>query len=742
MDFGEAGSEKIVRTTASFDCGGRCPLRLHVKDNVILRVEGDDTAGPDEQLRTCLRCRAYRQYVHHPKRILYPLKRVGTKGKGEFKRISWDEAYDTIIKKLKATIETHGPSSVFLSEGGGYLGALHSGARAFARLLNHLGGYSTHYGNVSSEGAVHATLTHYGSVMVGHSREDMMNSKLIIIWGWDPARMISGTNTMYHLIRAKENGARVISIDPRYSDTAVVVADEWIPIRPGTDAAVMIAMAYVMIQENLHDQTFLDKYTIGFDKFRDYVLGKEDGIAKTPDWAEKISDVPATIIERLARQYAAIKPACLMDCQGPARSAIGEQYNRCAMTLTNMTGNTGRSGGSAAGGLMGIPIGHLFFGPGIPAGKNPVEAGGPSIRGTINLNMRLVKRVHTNKMHDAMLKGRAGGYPFDIKFVFNIASNFLNQLGNSNKSAEAYSKLDFMVVNELFMTPTARYADIILPVTTAAERNDTIRPWPSGPYYAFINKAIEPLGESKSDLDIASELAERLGIQDFRNKSDDEYLRMFIEQNPETGKEIPDYETFKREAVHRVRLKEPIVAFKAQIEDPENHPFETPSGKIEIFSQRLADINDPEKVPPIPKYRRVREDRFDPLIKKYPLQLITPHPRIRDHSSMQLVEWLREVEPHRAWINPADAEPRGIKDGEEVFIFNDRGKIAIQAWVTKRIVPGAIAVTEGAWYSPDNEGIDRGGCANTLTADDYSPGGASALNNSLVEVTRAQAGGK
>lgn len=737
MGVNQLSSKKIVRATAAFDCGGRCPLRLHVKDNVIVRVEGDDTAGPDEQLRACLRCRAYRLYVHHPERILYPLKRVGPKGNGEFERISWDEAYDTIIAKLKATIETHGSSSVFLNTGGGYLGALHSGGSAFARLLNHLGGYSTHYGNLSSEGSVYAVLAHYGSVMVGHSREDMMNSRLIILWGWDPARMISGTNTMYHLIRAKENGARVISIDPRYSDTAAVVADEWIPIKPGTDTALMIAMAYVMIKESLQDQAFLDKFTIGFDKFRNYVLGDEDGVAKTPAWAEEISGVPADTIERLAHEYATTKPACLMDCQGPARSAIGEQYNRCAMTLTNMTGNTGRNGGSAAGGLMGVPIGHMFFGPGIPAGKNPVEAGGPSIRGTLDLDLRLVKRVHTNKMHEAMLKGKSGGYPFDIKFVFNIACNHVNQLGDSNKAAAALKSLDFMVVNELFMTPTARYADIILPVTTPAERNDTTRPWPSGPYYAFINKAIEPLGESKSDFEIAAGLAERLGIKDFKPMSDDKYLRMFIEKNPETDKEIPDYETFKREGIHRVKLKEPIVAFKAQIEDPENNPFPTPSGKIEIFSQRLADLNDPERVPPIPKYRRVIEDRFDPLAKRYPLQLISPHPRTRAHSTMQLVEWLQEVEPHRAWINPVDAEPRGIEDGDEIFVFNDRGKIAIKARVTKRIVIGAVAVTEGTWYNPDKDGIDRGGCANTLTTDDYSPGGASTLKNALVEVTKA-----
>ncbi len=728
---------KIVRTTSAFDCGGRCPLRLHVKDGVIVRVEGDDTAGPDEQLRACLRCRAYRKHIHHPDRLKYPMKRVGPKGSGEFERISWDEAYDTIIEKLMYVKENFGNRSIFLATGGGYLAPLHSGGAAMARLFNHLGGYSTSYGNVSSEGAVWACLTQYGSVMVGHSREDLMNSKLIILWGWDPARMISGTNTMYHLIKAKEAGAKVISINPRYSDTDAVVADQWIPIKPGTDTAMMVSMAYVMVTQNLHDQAFLDKYTVGFDKFKDYVLGIEDGVEKTPAWAEAITDVPAAVIEQLAREYATTKPAALMDCQGPARSAIGEQYNRCAATLCAMTGNVGRPGGSAAGGLMGIPVGHMFRASGIPAGKNPAEAGGPSVRGTLDLNLRLVKRVHINKMHDAFLKGKKGGYPFDVKFLWSTTNNHLNQLGDANKAARAYASLYFMVVPELFMTPTARYADIVLPVTSPAERNDLTRPWPSGPYYTCINQAIEPIGECKSDLDIATDLAERLGIKDFRPYTDEEYLRMFVEKNPETGPQIKDYEKFRREGVHRVKLPEPIVAFKKEIEDPENHPFPTPSGKIEIFSQRAADIGDPERVPPIPKYRRTKEDRFDPLIEKYPLQLISPHPKTRDHSSLYLVDWLQEVEPHRAWINPVDARARGIEDGDEIYVFNDRGKIAITAWVTERIIPGVISISEGTWYNPDEQGVDRGGCVNTLTSDDYSPGGAATLKTALVQAVKA-----
>jgi anaerobic dimethyl sulfoxide reductase subunit A len=726
---------RTVRTTSTYDCGGRCPIRLYVKGNRILRVEGDDAPEP-EQLRACLRCRAYRQYVHHPQRLLYPQKRIGKRGEGRFARISWDEAYDLFIAELDRIKETYGNEAILLATGGGYLASLHHGGAAAARLLNQYGGYTTHYGNISSEGAVWASLTQYGSVMVGHSREDMLNSRLIILWGWDPARMISGTNTMYHLIRAKEAGARVIAIDPRYHDTAATVADEWIPVYPGTDTAVMVAMANVMVKEGLHDQSFLDTYTVGFDSFRAYLLGADDGVDKGPEWAAPISGVPPHVIEGLAREYATTRPAALMDCQGPARSAMGEQYNRCAATLCAMTGNVGRPGGSAGGGLMGIPVGHMFRASAIPAGKNPQEQGGPKVKGTLDIRLRVKKRVHINTLWDAIIEGKRGGYPADIRMIWSMCNNYVNQIGNSNKAHRALERPDFIVVNELFPTATARYADLLLPVTSAAERNDFTRPWPSGPYFTCVNQAIDPVGECKSDLTIASELAERLGIADFNPRSEEEWLRILFDNNPEYTAHIDDYEAFRRRGLHRVELPEPIIAFRDQIDDIEKNPFPTPSGKIEIFSQRVADLENPA-CPAIPKYMRTEEDRFDPLRSRYPLQLLTPHPRNRVHSELYLVPWLSEVEEHRVWINPGDAAERGIEDGREVLVFNDRGTISLPAFLTQRIMPGVVAVFEGAWYAPDETGVDRGACANTLTRDAYSAGGASVLNTTLVEVKTA-----
>jgi len=726
--------ETIVRCTSAIDCGGRCPLRIHVKDGVITRIEGDDFEDPEKQLRACLRGRAYRHWIYHPDRLKYPLKRVGERGEGKFERTTWDEAMETIVRELKRIKETYGNRSLFFS-GGGHLGALHT-IGPLARALSMFGGYTTEYGNISSEGPVWAVMTSYGDVMVGNSRDDLVNSRLIIMWGWDPVRMISGTDCVYSIMKAKEAGIRIVSIDPRLTHSGATYADEWIPIIPGTDTAMMVSMAYVIIKENLHDQAFLDKYTIGFDKFKDYVLGIEDGIEKTPAWAEEITSVPAQTIERLAREYAATKPACLMDCQGPARSAMGEQYNRCAIALTVMTGNIGKPGGSACGGLMGIPFGHMFRSAGIPGIKNPAEAGGPSIRGTLDLNLRLVRRIHVNKVFDAFLKGTEGGYPVDIKMAWFAGGNIMTQRGNINKGDRALKSLEFIVSQDLFLTPTARYADIVLPVASFAEKNDLTRPWPSGPYFTFMNQVIERMGECKTDWEIGNLLAEKLGFEDFDNYTEDQWLRIFIEKNPEYAHYIKDYDEFKREGIYRIKVDEPYIAFRKQIEDPENNPFNTPSGKIEIFSQRAADLNDP-MCPPIPKYIPTWENRDDPLIEKYPLQLLSPHPRVRAHSTLQNVDWLEEAEPNVVWINPVDAETRGIRDGDEVYVFNDRGKLAIKVWVTKRIIPGVVSIYEGAWYKPDEEGIDRGGCVNVLTNDAYSPGGAAALKTALVQITKS-----
>lgn len=216
----------------------------------------------------------------------------------------------------------------------------------------------------------------------------------------------------------------------------------------------------------------------------------------------------------------------------------------------------------------------------------------------------------------------------------------------------------------------------------------------------------------------------------FNEKTEDEWLRELVK-----GTYVPDYDRFKKEAVYRPGFSEPRVAFKEEIEDPKGHPFPTPSGKIEIYSQRLADMNDPA-IPAIPEYIETWENRNDPLKAKYPLQLITTHFKRRTHSQFEQVPWLKELLPQALSIHPTDVIVRGIRDGDEVRVFNDRGDLVIPAKVTERILPGVVDLPQGAWYSPDESGIDRGGCANVLTRDIHSPGGASCFNTCLVQVER------
>ncbi|HEX78329.1 MAG TPA: molybdopterin-dependent oxidoreductase [Dehalococcoidia bacterium] len=341
-------------------------------------------------------------------------------------------------------------------------------------------------------------------------------------------------------------------------------------------------------------------------------------------------------------------------------------------------------------------------------------------------------RILSYKIWEAIIQGKAGGHPADIKMMWVLGSNPVNQMPDTNKCHQAFKKLEFVLVHEQYMSATAKFADILLPVNTWMEREDYAAPWLGAPYYAYANKAIDPLGESRSDLEICTELAARLGIQGFNDKTEEEWLRHLIAEMPD----IPDYDEFKRKGIHKVQLAEPFVAFKAQIEDPENNPFATPSGKIEIYSQTLADMNDP-KIPPIPKYFDAEENWNQPLARRYPLQFISTHFRRRVHAQYDNLPWLRRVEPQALWINPVDAQPRGIKDGDLVKVFNDRGVVMTPAWVTERIMPGVVHLAEGGNYHPDEQGIDRGGNPNVLTSSEPSPLGSNVDNSCLVEVQRA-----
>jgi len=750
METKKEQETEIIPIGCDHDCGGRCVLKAHVRDGVVVAVESDE--GEEPQLRACARGRAIRQMVYAPDRLKFPMRRTGARGEGKFERISWDEALDTVAGEMKRIKETYGPRAILYLRFAGMMGVIQR--KAVHRLLNMFGGCTSRWGDTSCEAATFSDELTYGDILTGHSRDDLLNSRLIIMWGWNPANTIHVTNTPFYLAKAREAGIKIVCIDPRFTDTVATYAHQWIPIRPTTDTAMLIAMAYVIIKENLQDQHFLDTYTVGFEKFRNYVLGVEDGVAKTPAWAEGITGVAEAVIVDLAREYASSKPAALLPGWAPGRADYGEQFHRAASTLAAMTGNIGVHGGNPAGtGLS--PVG-VMIGPRLPTGDNPAEKNNP-FPSKIDLTLRNQVRVPTPKIFDAIIRGKSGGYPADIKMIYSVCGNPLNQLLNINKGVEAFKKVEFVVVHEQFMTPTAKFADILLPVSTSVERNDLLRPWAAGPYYIYGNKAIDSLYESKTDFEICVELAPRLGISNYSDKTEDEWITDLIEHAEDMckystdldalgkgmvkyaaaiSKEIPDFKAFREKGHYKLPLKEPAIPFKEQIESPEENPFPTPSGKIEIYSQTLADLNNPE-LPPIPKYFEVREGFTDPLKKKYPLQLITNHYKTRAHSSLYNIPWLRELEPQRMWINPVDARARGISDGDEIRIFNDRGESVIPAKVTETIMPGVVFLGEGAWYSPDEKGIDRGGCPNVLTKDEYSAGGAFCCNTCLVQVVKA-----
>ena len=352
------------------------------------------------------------------------------------------------------------------------------------------------------------------------------------MWGWNPVTTEQGTNVPLYLTRAKEAGAKIICVDPRYTDSAATFADRWIPIRPGTDAAALIAMAYVILNENLQDKDFIESYTVGLDQFKDYVFGIEDGVAKTPEWAEAISAVPAATIADLARAYACNKPAALVTSIGPGRTAYGEQYHRAAAALEAITGNWQSQNWQSP------PTKVLKYNPQFSSPPNPVEIGAPPRQNALpyrGASVNSSARVNVSLFADAILKGKAGGYPNDYKMVWLSNTNYLNQLGEVNKTIKAFQKLDFILVTEQFMTSTAKFADIILPVCTFLERNDIMAPR-SGGVYGLLNKAIEPLGESKSQLEICKALALKLGLTDYGDQSDEEWVKHILTKISE---EIP-----------------------------------------------------------------------------------------------------------------------------------------------------------------------------------------------------------
>jgi anaerobic dimethyl sulfoxide reductase subunit A len=718
--------ETIVTSTCGHNCGGRCVVNAHVRDNTIVKISTDPRKWTPEMppLHACVRGFGQVERMNHPDRVLHPLRRKGPRGAGEWERISWDEALDETARQLTRVRETYGPAAVLDCSRSGNTAMLHNRAMV-QRLLYKSGGCTDLWSNLSAEAEVFGVRETFGQKAdyksAGREPIDYVNSRLIVMWGWSPGDGTFGTGTLQYLKRARDAGVRIVCVDPRRSKTSYELADEHIFIKPSTDTAALLAMAYVIVTENLHDQAFLDRYVQGFDEatlpasapkgasYRSYLLGLSDGLKKTPEWAAPLCGIPAGTIRRLAIEYATAKPAALHCGYAPGRTIHGEQFHRAAYSLAAITGNIGKSGGNSgvsngATGRSGIK--------GLPPGTNPAGA-----------------RVASSLLADVLERGRAGGYPADIKMIYAAFGNLFNQTPNVTKTIAAIQKLEFMVVHDHFITPTARYADIILPATTFWERNDMHTPWAGGGHYAiFMNKAVEPAGECRNDFDICADLAKRLGVTDFSDKNEEGWLR-------ELSKDaIDDFDAFRANGLARLPAPDDAVAFAREIREPEKYPFTTPSGKIEIYATRLAEDQNMCGLGPIPPIPTWIPDTPDPT---YPLQLCSPKSRARTHSIHGNQPVLERADKDDVWVHPADAKARGIVDGQKVRVFNDRGASILPARVTDRMMKGVVSIKDGAWFTPNADGADTHGCCNVLTGDRAAPSGASTYNSNFVEIAPA-----
>ena len=760
--------EDFLTSVCANNCGSTCILRPVVQEGRVMRVDTDNSVEDNWQegvfqVRACPRGRSMRRHMYAPNRLQYPLKRTGERGSGKFERISWEEALDTIANKLVECKTKYGNESICsLYASGVQVGALMR-RESFYRLMNLMGGFALGTSDYSSAQNQYGLKYLYGqSGYSGNPTSDIAHTKLAVFFGLNITETrMSGGGLQYEVLEAKRKGnTRVIVIDPRYTDTCVTIADEWIPIRPGTDAALASALAYVLITENMVDNDFVRTHVQGYDassmpegfapnlSYKDYIMGTgEDTTPKTPQWAAAITGIPATRIIQLAREIGGAKPCYITQGWGLQRQAAGEMNTMAVAALATLTGNIGLRGGNN-GDLDGYSPG---VSPRLPAGTNPVKARFPTF-----LWLRAVER---GKEMTALKDGIQGAdrFPANIKFIWNYAGNcMVNQHSDINETRRVLSdtsKCEMIVVMDTHMTASAQWADIVLPSASYLEQSDIV-----GPSYAMntdwlaFTTPVKPFFESRPVYDVCVDLAKRLGIEkEFtEGRSREDWLEYLYETNcrknmptlPETLAEARKVGLFMR-AKNRDALPVRFAEFR---NDPVANPLKTPSGKVELFSPALHTIGktwelEPvlgNRIPPSPQYVATWEGFEDKEGKaKFPLQMITSHYKGRTHSHYASVDWLLEVMPQVLWMNPLDAQKRGIEHNEVVKVFNGRGEVRIAVKVTPRIMPGVVTMPQGAWYKPDANGVDHGGCANTLTLYRPSPlAKGNPQHTNLVEVAK------
>ncbi len=656
----------------------------------------------------------------------------GKRGAEPFVPVDWDTAIALVSDELTRVKRDFGNTSIFAgSYGWSSAGRLHHAKSLLHRFMNGFGGSTVQVDTYSNAA---------GSVITPHVLGDSSaiggpgttfdsiaaNTKLVVSFGGMPLKNLqidpggTGEHASISSISALAGrGIEFVNISPLRNDLPDELKAEWLPAIPGTDTAIMMGLAHTLVSEGLHDAAFVERYTVGFDKFRRYLMGEDDGQPKDAAWAARISGIDAETIRKLARRMAGTR-TFITTTWSLQRADHGEQPIWMTVVLAAMLGQ------------IGLPGGGFGFGYGsmnrMGQGRSPVAAlNRPIGRSPINSYIP-VARISDLLLHPGMTidyNGKRITFP-DVKLVYWCGGNPFHHHQDINRLIKAWQRPETIVVHEIFWTPTARHADIVLPATTTLERNDIA----SSPdrYMFAMHQAIGPVGEARNDFDIFADLAGRLGFRDdfTEGRSEMEWLRHLYEivrqQAARHGIERPDFETFWETGYIADPVSTHYDYLSAYRADPVAKALKTPSGRIEIFSETVASFGY-DDCPGHPVWIEPAEWLGSPQAERK-LHLISNQPTLRlngqlDNGPASRASKIKGREP--VLINPQDAAERGIADGDVVRLFNERGACLAGAVVTEAMSRGVLQLQTGAWYDPDEPGrigtLDRHGNPNVLTLD-------------------------
>ena len=689
----------MLPTFCGKDCGGNaCPLIAEVEGERVFRVTNNPAGG--RYLKGCRRGFSLPAEQSAPDRLRTPLIRQGDRGSGRFRAASWEEALSLTAAKLAEIRSTFGPYSVLSMSSGGCTSAFHATGPLLGRFLALFGGSTTFTGSYSCGAANFVLPFVLGDdwTAAGFDAATMEYSRMIILWGANVLETRQGTGVDQRLGEAKRRGVQIVVIDPRHTPTARQMDAWWLPIRPGTDAALMLAVLYVLLAEDLADRPFIAAHSEGFDELAEYVLQPRSGHPYDPRWAAEVCGIPADTIIKFARAYACSKPAMLLPGFSIQRVQAGEETYRLAIALQVATGNFGVRGGSTGS------LNHRLPAPRV--GRLPVPKTDKNVS------------VPVARWPDAVIGGSREGFPSDIRAIYCAGSNYLNQGNDIGKNIQAFCKADFSVCHEIFLTPTARWCDVIFPAHHALEKEDIGIPW-LGNFLTYKRPVARPPGSSRCDYEIFCDLADRLGFgQSFsEGRSARDWIQLFLDQS-----DVIDQDELRRSGLYLGTEQERVglADFSA---DPAAHPLRTPSGKVQIAS---PEYHRQTGFPSIPTWRAAEREAA------YPLLLLTPKTAYRTHSQGSNLAEIQRVAAHALEMNPADAAARKLQDGQQVRLFSPRGQMHVALRISEGIRPGVVCLPEGQWVQLDGEGCDHAGSANILTSTDATLPSVSNVTNAVA----------